>query len=81
MSITYSCKQVAVLLSQAQDEPLGMLDQAKLKFHLSICGNCRNVEQQMTQMKELMHMSFAFDDSLPDKPDKQQSAKPAAPDS
>lgn len=47
MSWTYSCKRVAQLLSQRRDEPLGLIDQLQLRVHLSICGDCRNVEQQL----------------------------------
>jgi predicted anti-sigma-YlaC factor YlaD len=80
MKISYSCKQIAMLLSQALDEPLGVMDQLKLKFHLSICGDCRNVEQQMAKMNDLMHDSFSFDESLAVNPGPHQNSKQAASD-
>jgi predicted anti-sigma-YlaC factor YlaD len=62
MSPALSCRRVAELLSQAQDEPLGVLDKMRLKFHLSICPNCQQVEQQMAQLTDLMRNPIAMDD-------------------
>jgi predicted anti-sigma-YlaC factor YlaD len=62
MNPALSCKKVAELLSQAQDEPLGVLDRVRLKFHLSICPNCQQVEQQMAQLTDLMRNPIAMDD-------------------
>jgi Putative zinc-finger len=62
MNPALSCKKVAELLSQAQDEPLGVLDRVRLKFHLSICTNCQHVEQQLTQLTDLMRSPFSMDD-------------------
>lgn len=47
MNWMHSCKRVAELLSQRLDEPLGLIDQLKLRLHLSICGDCRNVADQL----------------------------------
>ncbi|MCK6432263.1 MAG: zf-HC2 domain-containing protein [Burkholderiaceae bacterium] len=47
MKWTYSCRRVAELLSQRLDEPLGLLDEIRLKLHLSMCGNCANVAAQI----------------------------------
>lgn len=65
MNPSLSCKKVAELLSLAQDEPLGALDTLRLKFHLSICRNCQHVEQQMTQMTQLMRNPVALDNVPP----------------
>lgn len=43
----HSCRPVSQLLSQRLDEALGLLDQLKLRLHLSLCGNCRNVADQL----------------------------------
>ncbi len=48
MNWMHSCKRVAELLSQRLDEPLGLIDEMKLRLHLSMCGDCRNVEQQLS---------------------------------
>jgi predicted anti-sigma-YlaC factor YlaD len=61
MNAALSCKKVAELLSQAQDEPLGVLDRVRLKFHLSICPNCQQVEQQMALLTDLMRNPIAMD--------------------
>ena len=66
MNITYSCKKAAELISLAQDEPLGALDKFRLKIHLSMCGNCRNVEQQIAQIGVMLRTPFECDDSSPD---------------
>ncbi|MDP1691355.1 MAG: zf-HC2 domain-containing protein [Burkholderiaceae bacterium] len=47
MNWMHSCKRVAELLSQRLDEPLGLIDEIKLRLHLSMCGDCRNVELQI----------------------------------
>lgn len=48
MNWMHSCKRVAELLSQRLDEPLGAIDELKLRLHLSLCGNCHNVEKQLS---------------------------------
>lgn len=48
MNWMYSCRRVAELLSQRLDEPLGPIDELKLRLHLSLCGNCGNVEKQLS---------------------------------
>ena len=48
MNWMHSCRRVAQLLSQRLDEPLGTIDELKLRLHLSLCGNCRNMEQQLS---------------------------------
>lgn len=58
-----SCVKAAELISQSLDEPLGMVDQLRLKYHLSICGDCRNVETQLKQLSGLMHSPDIFDDT------------------
>ncbi len=53
MNWLYSCKQVAQLLSQRLDEPLGAIDNLRLRFHLSMCSNCTNVDEQLRQVNAL----------------------------
>lgn len=50
MNWMHSCKRVAELLTQRLDEPLGLIDEMKLRLHLSMCGNCSNVEQQIAAL-------------------------------
>ena len=51
MNWMHSCKRVAELLSQRMDEPLGRIDELKLRLHLSLCGNCSNVEKQLNGVR------------------------------
>lgn len=71
MKWLYSCKQVAQLLSQRLDEPLGAIDNLRLRFHLSMCNNCSNVDEQLRQVNALAAGLFAggltaADDKDPD---------------
>ena len=42
-----SCKDVSVLLSQAQERRLGVLELLGLKLHLMLCDGCRNFRRQI----------------------------------
>lgn len=66
MNLLYSCQKVAELVSQGMDEPLGRLDRFRLRMHISMCDNCRNVEQQMLRVRELSAHLFAPDSALDD---------------
>jgi len=66
MDMMHSCKRVAELLSQSLDEPLGWFDQVRMRMHLSMCGNCRNIEQQMLGMEALTRDLFSADAPLDD---------------
>ena len=59
MNWTHSCRQAAELLSQRLDEPLGWLDTVRLRVHLAMCGNCRNVAQQLAGVDALAAELFA----------------------
>ncbi len=47
MTLLHSCKKAAELISQSIDEPLDVMDSLRLRMHLSMCGNCRQVEKQL----------------------------------
>ncbi len=53
MNWTHSCKRVAELLTLRLDEPLGLLDSLRLRLHLSMCDDCRHVEQQVAGVEAL----------------------------
>lgn len=53
MNLFHSCQKVAELLSQALDEPLSLTDRVNLQIHLAMCGNCRNVQEQMALLHAL----------------------------
>jgi hypothetical protein len=42
-----SCKETSVLLSQAQDRPLGLAERLRLKLHLLVCAGCTNFSRQL----------------------------------
>jgi hypothetical protein len=50
----YSCQAASRLLSQAKDEPLGWLAQARLRVHLYRCTRCTHYERQLQVLRELM---------------------------
>lgn len=41
------CKQTSLLLSQAQDRPLGLLERLGLRAHMFICERCRHFSSQL----------------------------------
>lgn len=65
MNFLRSCKKAAELITLAQDEPLSTLDKLRLKLHFSMCGNCRNVEQQIAQIGLLMRSPVEAEDASP----------------
>jgi hypothetical protein len=42
-----SCKEVTLLLSEAQDRPLKLTEKMQLEMHLAMCSGCQNFRQQM----------------------------------
>ncbi len=46
-----TCKQASVLLSQAQDRPLGLRERILMKLHLLICHGCTNFSRQLELMR------------------------------
>lgn len=72
MNLMYSCRRVAELLSQRLDEPLGLLDEMRLKLHLSMCGNCSHVADQISAVHaastDLLATGFELDEPRPSVP-------------
>jgi hypothetical protein len=48
-----SCHDASRMMSRARDEPLGLLDRTLLQLHLSMCGNCRQVDEQLRVVDDL----------------------------
>ena len=46
-----SCKQVSLLLSQAQDRRLGTIERWRLRLHLRFCDGCTNFRRQLEFMR------------------------------
>ena len=42
-----TCKQVSIMLSQAQERRLSLLQRAGLGLHLALCHGCRNFRRQL----------------------------------
>jgi hypothetical protein len=73
MSRVHSCKKVAQLLSQRLDEPLGLRNWIQLHIHLALCGNCRNVQVHLREMRDLSRNLFADDEEPGDNRAKRRS--------
>lgn len=80
MTLMPSCLEASRLLSRALDEPLGLLDQALLRVHLSMCRRCTEVERQLGSLVNLTRDVFEDDD--PDDPVAAAASrpKPSSPD-
>lgn len=63
-----SCKRVAELLSQRLDEPLSLIEEMKLRLHLSMCRNCQNVDDQLKDLRAASAGLFSGDLELQDLP-------------
>lgn len=48
-----TCQKAAKLMSARRDEPLGLWRSLGLKLHLSLCGDCRQVEHQLERVDAL----------------------------
>ena len=46
-----NCKEVSMLLSQAQDRPLGLGERLRLRLHLALCDGCTNFRRQLVLMR------------------------------
>lgn len=49
-----SCRDVHALVTRAQDERLPWRVQLGMRFHLMMCGACRNFERQMAFLRDAM---------------------------
>ncbi|MFA7242670.1 MAG: zf-HC2 domain-containing protein [Sulfuricellaceae bacterium] len=47
-----NCKQATELMSQEQDRSLVFKERLGLRFHLAMCGGCRNFHRQMAFLHE-----------------------------
>jgi hypothetical protein len=63
-----SCKRVAELLSQRLDEPLSLIEEMKLRLHLSMCANCHNVDEQLKGLRATSAGLFSGELDLDDFP-------------
>jgi hypothetical protein len=57
-----TCKQVSVLLSRAQDTPLGALERLRLEAHLKVCRGCENFRRQLDFLRRALRRHPALRD-------------------
>jgi len=48
----HACQQATKLASDAIDRPLSTWESVRLRFHLLLCGNCRNCKRSMQIIHE-----------------------------
>ena len=49
-----TCKETSLLLSQAQERPLGMAERVTLRLHLLLCKGCRNFRAQLEVLRAVV---------------------------
>ena len=49
-----TCKEVTRLISQGLDRELAFGERTALRVHLAICRGCRNVNRQLSFLREAM---------------------------
>jgi hypothetical protein len=49
-----TCREVSVLLSQAEDRSLGAVEQARLQAHLKLCEGCENFRKQLAFLRRAL---------------------------
>ena len=54
MKINLDCKEMARLISEGQDRDLPEAERARMRLHFVICENCRNVDEQMSFLRNAM---------------------------
>lgn len=47
------CEELARLASERLERALTMRERASMKFHLMMCGGCRNFANQMITLREI----------------------------
>ncbi len=57
-----NCQQATRLMSEAQERPLSLKEQAELKVHTLICSGCRQFGQQMLLLRQLTRGTRKPDD-------------------
>jgi len=43
----HACREISRLASDSLDRPLSLWEKLRFKVHLSMCGNCRNCNENM----------------------------------
>jgi predicted anti-sigma-YlaC factor YlaD len=54
MSLKPTCKEVHQLTSESLDRELSMIERARVRVHLLVCGACRRFNAQMQLIRRAM---------------------------
>lgn len=54
MKLGLDCQEVSRLISTRQDQDLPAGERARLRLHFVICDACRNVDEQMSFLRQAM---------------------------
>jgi hypothetical protein len=54
MKVNLPCRDIARLVSDAEDRVLPASDQARLRLHFVMCRNCRTLEEEMSFLRRAM---------------------------
>ena len=54
MKINVDCKEMARLISDGQDRDLPDGERARMRLHFVICQTCKNVDEQMSFLRNAM---------------------------
>jgi hypothetical protein len=58
-----TCKEVSMLLSQAQERPLGYVERFGVMLHLLVCKGCTNFRAQLEFLRKAMRRYRDADDA------------------
>ena len=58
-----TCKEVSMLLSQAQERPLGYVERLGVMLHLLLCKGCTNFRAQLEFLRKAMRRYRDADDA------------------
>lgn len=64
-----NCQEVTRLLSQAQEQKLGLQKRLPLQMHLMMCSGCRNFGKQMHTLRQITRAYVQGADERADKAD------------
>jgi predicted anti-sigma-YlaC factor YlaD len=57
-----TCKEVSVLLSQAEDREIGPAEPQRLEAHLKLCEGCRQFQKQLGFLRQAIRHHPALRD-------------------
>lgn len=61
----FSCKKLALKLTESLDRPLAMPARIRLGMHLAICSECRQMKRQLILLKEAANQAGSDPETIP----------------